>query len=333
MQGDEEKSKSENKDAIVEFGEKHLPGKFKSKFKVSEIWGTAALIAGASMMLYSAFNINNTTEQPSVIKPLQEFKVTPDTEIPKPLLEKADEVKALSRFTTEIKGIDGWVIEGVSKGAEKTIIYSSADGNVIFVGGIIGENDVNLTTKHFELFVGEKVAKKKKAVQPTSTEKAQPPLNKENIDLSKVESILDEQPVVTIGHGSKEITIVVDLNCPYCHQYYRSLTGQSDLLNEFTINFMPVGILGMDSVHKAAMFDDLSSSEALELLESLMDGSSVSITPSEAAIASSMKRSQEWNNAGLNVVPLTLFDADSPENATGVAGILNKAQLKSTFSL
>lgn len=331
MSSSEEKSKNEDKDIIVEVGEKHLPGKFKSKFKVSEIWGTTALIIGASMILYSAFN-TNTPEKTITVTPLQEVKVTANTEIPKPLLEKADQVKVLSSFATEIKGINGWVIEGVAENAEKTIVYSSADGKAIFIGGIVGENDVNLTTKHFDLFI-DKSKPKKEALAPTSKVKNQPPLKKESIDLSGMQGVLDSQPVVTIGNGDKELTILVDLNCPYCHQYYKSLVGQSDLLDEFTLNLMPVGILGMDSVYKAAMFEGLSDNEALELLKALMDGSSVSITPTEIAINNSMNRSQQWSNAGLNVVPLTLFDINNHADPFGVAGILNKAQLKSAFNL
>jgi len=332
MSNSEEKNKSEGRDIIAEVGEKHLPGKFKSKFKVSEIWGTTALIIGTSMMLYSAFNISNTPEKPSTIAPLQEVKVTSDTEIPKPLLEKSDQVKVLSSFATEIKGINGWVIEGVADNADKTIIYSSADGKAIFIGGIVGENDANLTTKHFDLFIGSSKSKKEVS-EPTSKVKKQAPLKKESIDLSNMQGVLDSQPVVTIGKGDKELTIVIDLNCPYCHQYYQSLVGQSDLLGEFTIHLMPVGILGMDSVHKAAMFEGLPEHEALELLKALMNGSNGSITPTETAIANSMKRSQQWSNAGLNVVPLTLFDIDNPTDPFGVAGVLSKAQLKSAFNL
>lgn len=332
MSSSEEKNKSEDRDIIVEVGEKHLPGKFKSKFKVSEIWGTTALIIGTSMILYSTFNIGNTPEKPNTVTPLQEVKVTANTEIPKPLLEKSDQVRVLSSFATEIKGINGWVIEGTADNAEKTIIYSSADGEAIFIGGIVGENDANLTTKHFDLFIDSSKSKKE-AVAPTSKVKNQPPLKKENIDLSGMQGVLDSQPVVTIGSGDKELTIVVDLNCPYCHQYYQSLVSQSDLLNEFTIHLMPVGILGMDSVYKAAMFEGLPQHEALELLKALMDGSSGSVTPTEIAISNSMSRSQQWSNAGLNVVPLTLLDINNPTDPFGVAGILSKAQLKSAFNL
>ncbi|PAF53715.1 hypothetical protein BKH42_04240 [Helicobacter sp. 13S00482-2] len=86
---------------------------------------------------------------------------------------------------------------------------------------------------------------------------------------------------------SKTTYIVVDLNCPYCHQEIQKLDRD---LEDSNVNVLVVGALGMDSVKKAASF-----SEELKNKKSQQD----KIAFIKAAFEKTYKARQDVNTASI----------------------------------
>lgn len=330
----EEPAAIEKSDPIVELGERYMPGYFSPKDKVALIWSSAAVILGGAALVALAFMSDLKGETKAhQHEPLKEISIKADgSNIPVIIRDKADQIKAVKAFTTEIAGVNGWIIQEVNGGPEaQTLVYASNDGELVLIGGIVGRNDENVTNRHFDMFgTAKSVNSKKELAKEPVPEVKETPLEKHSLNTELLSKIIDKQPKVVVGAGDKEITVVIDPNCPYCHQYYLSLMADDEVKTTFKINFIPVGILGMDSVKKAALFDGLSNDEAQVLLKKMMfDQSYDNQITNEDAISDSMGRTQKWAEAGLNVVPMTIFNFDEPKKALATPGVLSLASLKS----
>lgn len=296
-------------DPIAKVGEKYLPGRFAKKGRAALMWSSAAIIIGGAMTYFWM-----TTPQifikaePHV--PYTEIAIKKDTVIPELAVKKQDSVEVIKGFTTEIPGVNGWVVQQVGNGPEtQTIVYASEDGKITIVGGMIDGDGNSISMKHFETFADKSAVVKSQSNQKTTQEKtieSNPKPQKSELNLSVIADTIAGQPKVEFGSGKKKVVVVVDPNCPYCHQYFAKLINDKALQKEVTLVFMPVGILGQDSVDKAALFDGLTNAKAQDLMTQIMFGQQVAATASTDAKARSMNRTQQWTSAGLNVVPMTI---------------------------
>lgn len=255
--------------------------------------------------------------------PLQEIKVTSQDDWPTVFKEmdqeKIADMQVLKGFTTEVLGVTGWVLKERTREASQAIVYTVGDGSHAIIGGIVDSSGNNLSSKHFELFADALPEVSKQSVPQADI-----------INAGFLQSIIDTQPVVKIGEGKKEVVIVIDLNCPYCTQYFNNINADSELLKAFTFKFMPVGILSHDSVVKAAVFDDLSEAEARQHLIDVFSGKSLSIQPSSSALAASENRTNKWQQAGLTAAPTTIVNFGK-ENQKSKMGMLDSNTIKSLF--
>lgn len=66
------------------------------------------------------------------------------------------------------------------------------------------------------------------------------------IDIGKLGVNLDELKPIVIGNGKLEVVVFVDPNCPHCHKILQNAIR----LKQYTFKFIPLPLLGPDSVEK-----------------------------------------------------------------------------------
>lgn len=276
-----------------------------------------------AVITVGALSFSLLKDKQATFVPLQEIQVASINDWPTVFKEmdqeKVADMQVLKGFTTEVQGITGWVLKERTREASQAIVYTVGDGSHAIIGGIVDSSGNNLSSKHFELF-----ADALPEVSKQSTPQA------DSLNTSLLQSIMDTQPVVKIGDGKKEVIIVIDLNCPYCTQYFNNINADTELLKAFTFKFMPVGILSHDSVVKAAVFDGLEETEARQFLIDFFSGKSLEINPSSSALAASENRTNKWQQAGLTAAPTTIVNFGK-ENQTSKMGMLGNSTIKSLF--
>ncbi|GLR63946.1 hypothetical protein [Marinospirillum insulare] len=295
---------------------------FKNKITYTSI-GLAAVIAIGSLSFGFLKDSQNT------FVPLQEIQVASKNDWPTVFKEmdqeKVADMQVIKGFTTEIQEVTGWVLKERTREASQAIVYTVGNGSHAIIGGIVDSSGNNLSSKHFELFTDVLPQASK---QPEVSKQSAP--QADILNASLLQSVVDIQPVVKIGEGEREVVVVIDLNCPYCTQYFNNINADSELLKDFTFKFMPVGILSHDSVVKAAVFDDLSEAEAKQHLIDVFSGESLSIQPSSSALAASENRTSKWQQAGLTAAPTTIVNLGK-ENQKSKMGMLGNSTIKSLF--
>lgn len=102
---------------------------------------------------------------------------------------------------------------------------------------------------------------------------------------------------------SKTTYMVVDLNCPYCHQEIEKI---DETLKDSNVDLLVIGALGMDSVKKAATFyEDIktkkSQQDKIAFIKSAFEKT---YKPKESINTASMITiGEELARAGVNAVP------------------------------
>lgn len=232
---------------------------------------------------------------------------------------KVSDMQVVKGFTTQVKGVTGWVVKELTRDNSQALVYTVGDGKYAVIGGIIDSDGNNLSSEHFERFAD---------AVPTVSANRQQETDSLNADL--LQPILGMQPVAKFGNGSDEVIVVIDINCPYCTQYFNSILADSELLNDFTFLFMPVGILSQDSVSKAAVFDELSNEAAKQHLADVFAGKSLDVKPSNEAMAASEQRTMQWQQAGLTAVPSTIINLGK-QGQVSKMGMLDSKTIRSLF--
>ncbi|BBM67619.1 MULTISPECIES: DsbA family protein [Vibrio] len=86
-----------------------------------------------------------------------------------------------------------------------------------------------------------------------------------------VASGLESLPYAAMGTGDELIHVVVDVNCPYCHQTYEDM---EKLVNanpgKYQVRYYAVGFLGADSTQKAERLAGIPASERSKAFSELM---------------------------------------------------------------
>lgn len=260
---------------------------------------------------------------------------------PEVLASKSEQIEVVKRFDSGIQGVTGWVVQVKGQSEEtRSIVYTLAD-KYLLAGNIMEGTDINHTIEHMKTYAPESYAvniegkPSKITGQGPSKDAQQSPeqiAKQYAIDYSKIESIYRDQPKVSIGSGEKRITVLVDLNCPYCHAYYKQILANINEFEGVTFDFIPVGLLGMESVNKAALFDGKSDQAKAALLESMMNRVQVLDQPTNDAAGKSMARTQAWGDAGLSVVPLTVVNIDSRDGQISIPGSVDTMRLKALIN-
>lgn len=321
-------------------------------------FGVCAIILGVVMTNLPHSDAATTT--PSVTAPL-EMTFAQATDADKnpnkwPLILKTKQkvVQPIRYFPSGIDGVTGWIVKPVGQPLSyESIIYTAQDGHLVILGGLVNTKGENITNMQFKHYADPSaVAKAEKdrskalnsvATAPsgqTATALPQPaestasgttttPNGITNVALKQksLAAALKTQPTVVIGHGPAALTIVVDPHCPFCHHYFQSIMATPGIQDDFTLTFMPVGILGFDSVREAALFDGKTNDEKVALLKKVMGGTTVKTQPSGTALGAAMQRTQEWTNAGLHMVPLTIARINDPSTRLSLPGVQNVATL------
>lgn len=293
-----------------------LMPQFKKKVTYLSIGLGAAIAVGA-------LSIGFLKDKQTTFIPLQEIQVESRNDWPTVFKEmdqeKVSDMQILKGFTTEVQEVTGWVLKERTREASQAIVYTVGNGSYAIIGGIVDSKGDNLSSKHFELFAD---------VLPEVSKQSTP--QADIINAGFLQSIIDTQPVVKIGEGNQEVIIVIDLNCPYCTQYFNNINADTELLKKYTFKLMPVGILNHDSVVKAAVFDDLTEAEAKQHLIDVFSGKSLSIQPSSSALAASENRTNKWQQAGLTAAPTTIVNFGK-ENQKSKMGMLDSNTIKYLF--
>lgn len=289
---------------------------------------SVGLIAGVTLgvvTLQGRLVAKDTGEQSAAIErgPIKEVGETYSHPVPHILKSKLDKITIVRDFEPGVSGMTGWVVQIRGEGEHtQSVVYTSNDGQYLFAGNIIDAADKNLTAEHMEIYTAARAAP-----QPQAQPQPQPGEPGYRIDYDTVKGILDNQPVVSVGSGEKRVVVLIDPNCPYCHQYFDAIMADLEAYQGVTFDFMPVGLLGMDSVQKAALFSGKGDAEKLALLKSMMAGANVADVPAQEDAQASMNRTQTWTNAGLSVVPMTIIGMGT-DNETAIPGVVSKDRLK-----
>lgn len=276
-----------------------------------------------AVIAIGAISIGFLKDKQTTFIPLQEIQVESRNDWPTVFKEmdqeKVADMQVLKGFTTEVPSVTGWVLKERTREASQAIVYTVGDGSHAIIGGIVDSKGDNLSSKHFELFAD---------ALPEVSKQSTPQADIINADF--LQSIIDKQPMVTIGEGEQEVVIVIDLNCPYCTQYFNSIKSDDQLLKDFTFKLMPVGILSYDGVVKAAMFHNLDEKAAMQLLTDAFSGKPLNIKPNNQALEASKNRTSQWQQAGLTAVPTTIVNFGK-DNQKSKMGMLDSNTIKSLF--
>jgi len=142
--------------------------------------------------------------------------------------EKGYEIKEFKKLKSEIPNFDKYLL-GVAIPLEnkevRRYIWVSKDGKYVILA---------LFEKKGTNFV------------PIQPKKAIVELNeKRNLNfVKKVEKILKENNIpYTIGNGKKELYMLWDVFCPFCHEYLRLLKNTSEI-KDYTIKLLPFPVHG-----------------------------------------------------------------------------------------
>ncbi|MCG5525936.1 hypothetical protein LRB11_13510 [Ectothiorhodospira haloalkaliphila] len=228
---------------------------------------------------------SNTALADSGLPPIVESSGAPDATIE-------------HKFDPGVPGLKGWVIR---MGGEPNLFYTTEDGEHALLGTLIGPGGENLTEKHTAEFLAES----------------------QSADLQNALEAARTAPLqIQEGEGGHQLYITVDPNCPFCTAYHEVTREILDLI---TINWIPVGILGEDSLRQVALIAD--ADDTLTALEKSL-GQGVDGEPSDAGRELAERNTNQMLNANLNAAPISIW-----VNADGTpvkrSGVLDAETLKS----
>lgn len=145
--------------------------------------------------------------------------------LPKPIQTLVDAGYTVGKRFDAGHGLTGWVL---SRQGHSTIVYSTADQQVIISGNVIDATGQNLTAQ----FANQYIPK--------------PDLKPIYDDLAKA-TFIDERPGDT---PRRVIYILFDPNCPYCSVAWQSL--RSHVATGIEARWLPVAYLQANSANRAA---------------------------------------------------------------------------------
>lgn len=183
-------------------------------------------------------------------------------------------------------GPSGTVGVGVTmKNGKQMVVYATADGRVLFSGIAVDTvSGENLTRRDLAAHVPKP-------------------------DLSGMLKLARAAQAITVGRGGTEFFVFVDPHCPYCHKAFGLFEGLAAEGAEFTVHYIPVGILGPRSENAAKGLLGQPAERRPEALADLMKGSAA--PASNEAIGKGDKAHQSnlaiFRNLQLEAVPVTLI--------------------------
>ena len=189
-------------------------------------------------------------------------------------------------------GLTGWVVHAEHSG-ETTIVYTSPDGEVLLAGLLLDKTGHNLTN----IYVAEHVPKQdySPAYQAFAADK--------------------DSAGVWVGSAKAiaTLTVVMDANCGYCKLMHRLVQPAVDA-GELRIRYVPVAILGADSVNKGAGL--LASKDAALALASLSSGGSAESSEDPALLAKVRSNTQLLQKHGFTGTPVVFYNTGTASSST-----------------
>ncbi len=183
-------------------------------------------------------------------------------------------------------GPSGTVGVGVTmQNGKQMVLYATADGTVLFSGIAV------------DTVTGENLTRRDLAARVPKP------------DLSGMLKHARAARSVTVGQGGTEFFVFVDPNCPFCHKAFALFEGLAAEGREFTVHYIPVGILGPRSENAAKGLLGQPEERQRARLSALMSGTAGTV--SNDAIARGDKAHQSnlaiFRNLQLEAVPVTLI--------------------------
>jgi protein-disulfide isomerase len=171
-------------------------------------------------------------------EPTESFKKTIETYLTPTF------VKSISYFETDLDFIGVGV---VTQQYKKMVFYTDDKASFLINGNLINtKSGEQLTAKYNEQI---------------------------EIDLTDIAGDFEAAAGFTQGEGDNTVYVVVDTNCGYCHQAYKSFQQRLAKSNKnLKIKWVPVGFLGQDSSNKGNILASAQSNEeGLALLDDYMN--------------------------------------------------------------
>ncbi|CCN40201.1 exported hypothetical protein [Vibrio nigripulchritudo FTn2] len=169
-------------------------------------------------------------------------------------LEPVPEVKEkimnlVGEFVTKVTFFEGpydlIAMHMVTKAGQTVAGFTNQDAEYIMAGSLV---DINDRTQH-HLIVSD-------LIKP---------------DFSDVVKGLEGLPFASVGDGSELIHVVVDVNCPYCHQTYEDMNKLIETNpGTYQVRYYAVGFLGADSTQKAERLAGIPPSQRNTAFNNLM---------------------------------------------------------------
>jgi len=183
-------------------------------------------------------------------------------------------------------GPSGTVGVGVTmQNGKQMVVYATADGRVLFSGVAV------------DTVSGENLTRRDLAAQLPKP------------DLSGMLKHARAAQAITVGSGGTEFFVFVDPHCPYCHKAFGLFEALAADGSEFTVHYIPVGILGPRSENAAKALLGQPPERREATLSALMKGSAG--PASNEAIGKGDKAHQSnlaiFRNLQLEAVPVTLI--------------------------
>jgi hypothetical protein len=184
------------------------------------------------------------------------------------------------------QGPSGTVGVGVTmQNGKQLVLYATADGRVLFSGVAV------------DTVSGENLTRRDLAARLPKP------------DLSGMLKHARAAQAITVGRGGTEFFVFVDPHCPFCHKAFGLFEALAAEGGEFTVHYIPVGILGPRSENAAKGLLGQPAERRPEALSSLMKGTAGPL--SNDAIGRGDKAHQSnlaiFRNLQLEAVPVTLI--------------------------
>jgi len=227
-----------------------------------------------------------------------------------PVLENLGipDARVETRFETEVPGVTGYVVR---MGGESNLIYTVDEGRHALVGVLIGEDGRNHTEAHAVKHLG---------MNPTD---GLPERGADDgMDADRALDAVESAPLyIQEGSGDPVVYVTLDPQCPHCARYY---DASRSVLEEVTIRWIPVAILGPESLRQAALL--VEADDPVQALESMKAGG-LDGEPGPESEAIVRENTQQLTQAGIRATPTTVYKSRDGD-ARVLRGALDAARLR-----
>lgn len=256
---------------------------------------------------------------------------TAEPVVPEALSNLPFDVEVIGSFKTDMKGIYGWAIKAE---VGDNVVYSTADGKRLFIGGILDENGENITEKHLIEHIFQGNAALSMDGQPEAVSNELLRQRKELIKASQMEGLS-----IPAKNSDGKVYLAVDLNCPYCQQLVEEVLEQVAVLDkQAEVNIVPLCLLGEQSCIAHSHFATNAPADRLEQMKKWFAGEHgydpqvawpISAEEEPAMVQRGndfMMAAHQANRAGVEGVPYMTWEGRDKE-VYHIVGVPSKEQI------